>query len=384
MRPPYLVLDEPTAQLHPGGSGFVGEALRRLAGTGTGAADRRAQDRSPSDIRDVSSSSTAAGSWPRGPAEDRSSPSRALEGPRAWSRRPRSGWSVRWSSGGLDPGAGSLRMTTTARLERVRSSSIRTVRARSRAVDSTSRPGRPSRSSARTGQLQIDAPPPSRRAASPDGGAGCCTTAPTRRAAARRRLASFVGSRSRTPPGDLSRDGSVTRSHSDRAILGGVAAACGGCRSRRHNKAWSDYRCRRSETRTNRLHAAPATPRSHRSTRWGTPVVVLDEPTTGGRPRRSARSGRWSRRHRGGDGPSSRSATTCASSRRHSRGSRRYTVLIVLDGFASGRPRGRCLADAGLDVHRGATTSAPRARLGPGPTPTERAFVDAVAARHGP
>ena len=36
MRPPYLVLDEPTAQLDPEGTLLVGEALRRLAGTGTG------------------------------------------------------------------------------------------------------------------------------------------------------------------------------------------------------------------------------------------------------------------------------------------------------------------------------------------------------------
>jgi energy-coupling factor transport system ATP-binding protein len=36
MRPPYLVLDEPTAQLDPEGTRLVGEALRRLAGTGTG------------------------------------------------------------------------------------------------------------------------------------------------------------------------------------------------------------------------------------------------------------------------------------------------------------------------------------------------------------
>lgn len=36
MRPPYLVLDEPTAQLDPEGTRLVGEALRRLAETGTG------------------------------------------------------------------------------------------------------------------------------------------------------------------------------------------------------------------------------------------------------------------------------------------------------------------------------------------------------------
>src|SRR6187401_701616 len=36
MRPPYLVLDEPTAQLDPEGTRLVGEALGRLAATGTG------------------------------------------------------------------------------------------------------------------------------------------------------------------------------------------------------------------------------------------------------------------------------------------------------------------------------------------------------------
>jgi energy-coupling factor transporter ATP-binding protein EcfA2 len=36
MRPPYLVLDEPTAQLDPEGTRLVGQALRRLAETGTG------------------------------------------------------------------------------------------------------------------------------------------------------------------------------------------------------------------------------------------------------------------------------------------------------------------------------------------------------------
>jgi len=35
MRPPHLVLDEPTAQLDPAGTRLVGEALRSLAGTGT-------------------------------------------------------------------------------------------------------------------------------------------------------------------------------------------------------------------------------------------------------------------------------------------------------------------------------------------------------------
>jgi energy-coupling factor transporter ATP-binding protein EcfA2 len=35
MRPPHLVLDEPTAQLDPEGTRLVGEALRGLAGTGT-------------------------------------------------------------------------------------------------------------------------------------------------------------------------------------------------------------------------------------------------------------------------------------------------------------------------------------------------------------
>jgi energy-coupling factor transporter ATP-binding protein EcfA2 len=35
MRPPHLVLDEPTAQLDPEGTRLVGEALRRLAATGT-------------------------------------------------------------------------------------------------------------------------------------------------------------------------------------------------------------------------------------------------------------------------------------------------------------------------------------------------------------
>jgi energy-coupling factor transporter ATP-binding protein EcfA2 len=35
MRPPHLVLDEPTAQLDPEGTRLVGEALRRLADTGT-------------------------------------------------------------------------------------------------------------------------------------------------------------------------------------------------------------------------------------------------------------------------------------------------------------------------------------------------------------
>lgn len=36
MRPPYLVLDEPTAQLDPEGTTLVGQALRRVAGAGTG------------------------------------------------------------------------------------------------------------------------------------------------------------------------------------------------------------------------------------------------------------------------------------------------------------------------------------------------------------
>lgn len=36
MRPPHLVLDEPTAQLDPEGTRLVGEALRALARTGTG------------------------------------------------------------------------------------------------------------------------------------------------------------------------------------------------------------------------------------------------------------------------------------------------------------------------------------------------------------
>jgi len=36
MRPPYLVLDEPTAQLDPEGTRLVGDALGRLAATGTG------------------------------------------------------------------------------------------------------------------------------------------------------------------------------------------------------------------------------------------------------------------------------------------------------------------------------------------------------------
>jgi energy-coupling factor transport system ATP-binding protein len=35
MRPAHLVLDEPTAQLDPEGTGLVGEALRQLAATGT-------------------------------------------------------------------------------------------------------------------------------------------------------------------------------------------------------------------------------------------------------------------------------------------------------------------------------------------------------------
>jgi len=35
MRPAHLVLDEPTAQLDPEGTRLVGEALRRLAATGT-------------------------------------------------------------------------------------------------------------------------------------------------------------------------------------------------------------------------------------------------------------------------------------------------------------------------------------------------------------
>jgi energy-coupling factor transporter ATP-binding protein EcfA2 len=35
MRPPHLVLDEPTAQLDPEGTRLVGEALRGLASTGT-------------------------------------------------------------------------------------------------------------------------------------------------------------------------------------------------------------------------------------------------------------------------------------------------------------------------------------------------------------
>ena len=35
MRPPHLVLDEPTAQLDPEGTRLVGEALRALAATGT-------------------------------------------------------------------------------------------------------------------------------------------------------------------------------------------------------------------------------------------------------------------------------------------------------------------------------------------------------------
>jgi len=35
MRPPHLVLDEPTAQLDPEGTRLVGEALRRLAASGT-------------------------------------------------------------------------------------------------------------------------------------------------------------------------------------------------------------------------------------------------------------------------------------------------------------------------------------------------------------
>ena len=36
MQPPYLVLDEPTAQLDPEGTRLVGEALRRVANAGTG------------------------------------------------------------------------------------------------------------------------------------------------------------------------------------------------------------------------------------------------------------------------------------------------------------------------------------------------------------
>jgi energy-coupling factor transporter ATP-binding protein EcfA2 len=36
MQPPHLVLDEPTAQLDPEGTRLVGDALRRLAGAGTG------------------------------------------------------------------------------------------------------------------------------------------------------------------------------------------------------------------------------------------------------------------------------------------------------------------------------------------------------------
>jgi energy-coupling factor transporter ATP-binding protein EcfA2 len=36
MRPPYLVLDEPTSQLDPQGTHLVGDALRRLAATGAG------------------------------------------------------------------------------------------------------------------------------------------------------------------------------------------------------------------------------------------------------------------------------------------------------------------------------------------------------------
>src|SRR3989442_14905687 len=35
MRPPHLVLDEPTAQLDPEGTRLVGDALRELAATGT-------------------------------------------------------------------------------------------------------------------------------------------------------------------------------------------------------------------------------------------------------------------------------------------------------------------------------------------------------------
>lgn len=35
MRPPHLILDEPTAELDPEGTRLVGEALRALAGTGT-------------------------------------------------------------------------------------------------------------------------------------------------------------------------------------------------------------------------------------------------------------------------------------------------------------------------------------------------------------
>jgi energy-coupling factor transport system ATP-binding protein len=100
MRPPYLILDEPTAQLDPEGTRLVGEALRRLAGgPAPGCSSPSTRPICSRTSATVSSSSTAAGSLAEGPAEQiLSAP--ALEGHGVEPPTRRSGWSVRWSSGG--------------------------------------------------------------------------------------------------------------------------------------------------------------------------------------------------------------------------------------------------------------------------------------------
>ena len=112
----------------------------------------------------------------------------------------------------------------------------------------------------------------------------------------------------------------------------------------------------------------------------GTPVVVLDEPTTGqdARGRRPRRGDH--RRAVATAGRSSRSATTCGSSpnfRARRRDARRADRARRPAGRSSPRPPGR----RSRHLPRAAARGAVGARLGLGSTPTEASLVEALAAR---
>ena len=341
--------------------GTRSSARRSAAGADRhGAARRRAQDRpARGAVRPVVviDGGRIVIEGPRG---------RVLADPRleAWasSRRPPSGSSARSRRAASIP-PWSRRMTTVAFEASV--SSIRTGRARSPASTSTSRPASASRSSARTAAA-------SRRSSASWTG---CFARPRAGPPRRRRLAT-------QRVAELAATVGIVFQNPDRQIFAGQVGAevefgpriLGRSRQERGGggrgglepvglrgiERPNPYDLGYSRRKLLALASVLA---------MGTPVVVLDEPTTG--RTRAAWHGPARRATGRRDAPSSRSATTCASSPKHSSASSSWRAgRVVLDGTPARRfgeeagPRWRPpIFEPPLAARMGA-------RLGLGPTPT--------------